>query len=122
MEKCGLTEDKKMRDLLLKATKDPCLRAEFLSNPERVAKQFDVKLKPDLIEKIKRASAFIESLDDLRLPPGPIFYPVDPWINQIKEMELANVVRYLYLERWKWIFYPAPDIFSRGRFLNRERI
>jgi len=112
-----LSEDKKTRDLLLQAVKDPTFRAEFLSNPEAIAKRFEVKLKPEQLEKIKKASAFIASLDDLRLPPGPIFYPVDPVINQIKIIEVANVLKYLYIDKLRWIFYPA-DVLNRGQIIT----
>jgi len=113
-----MSEEKNLRNLLLQATKDSALRMKFLSNPEAVAKENNVKLKPDQLEKIKKTAAFIESLDDIRLPPGPIFYPIDPTLNNWKKVELASVLRYIIAKR-RWIFYPA-DVFNIDR-IGRER-
>jgi len=112
-----LSEDRKLRDLLLQATKDPAFRMKFLQNPEAVAKECNVKLKPDQLEKVKKTAAFIESLDDIRLPPGPIFYPIDPMLNQWKKIEIASVLRYIIAKK-RWIFYPA-EVFNLDR-LGRE--
>ncbi len=49
-----MSEDKNLRGLLLQATKDPDFRMKFLKNPEVVAKECNVKLKPDQLEKIKK--------------------------------------------------------------------
>jgi hypothetical protein len=114
-----MSEDKNLRNLLLCATKDPAYRMKFLSNPEAVAKENNVKLKPDQIEKIKKTAAFIESLDDIRLPPGPIFYPIDPTLNNWKKIELASVLRYIIAKR-RWIFYPA-DVLDIDR-IGREHL
>jgi len=109
-----LSEDKNLRDLLILATKDQAFRAKFLANPEAIAREYKVKLKDDQIAKIKHTAAFIDSLNDIRLPPGPIFYPVDPILNQWKIQELARVVKYSYIDKWRWIFYPV-DIINIGR-------
>jgi hypothetical protein len=114
-----MSEDKNLRDLLLQATKEPAFRMKFLSNPEVVAKENNVKLKPDQLEKIKKTAAFIGSLDDIRLPPGPIFYPIDPILNNWKKIELASVLRYIIAKR-RWIFYPA-DVLDIDR-IGRERL
>ena len=100
-----MNEDKKLRDLLLRATKDPALRMQFLSNPEAVAKQYDVMLKPEYLEKIKKAASFIESLNDIRLPIGPIFYPLDAVLNSWTQTEMMAVIRYPAY-RHPWISYP----------------
>ena len=114
-----MSEDKNLRDLLLQATKNPDFRMKFLKNPEAVAKECNVKLKADQLEKIKKTAAFIDSLDDIRLPPGPIFYPIDPMLNQWKKIELASVLRYIVAKK-RWIFYPAE--FIPAEQLGRERI
>jgi hypothetical protein len=108
-ERLFLSEDKRMRDMLLKAMKDPAFQTEFLNNPEAAAKKFDVKLKPDQIERIKKASGFIDSLNDVRLVPGPIFYPVDSVLQRIKLKEMAIVLKYWY------IGYPADFLIQRFR-------
>jgi hypothetical protein len=113
-----LSEDKNLRDLLLQATKDPDFRAKFLKNPEAIAKECNVRFKADQLEKIKKTAAFIDSLDDIRLPPGPIYYPVDPVLNQWKQIELVSVLRYV-LAKKRWIFYPA-DIFNIERIAREQ--
>jgi hypothetical protein len=104
-----MSEDKNLRALLLCATKDPAFRMRFLSNPEAVAKENKVTLKADQLEKIKKTAAFIDSLNDIRLPPGPIYYPIDPVLNSWTLGEIKNVLKYSYIPRLRWIFY-APDI------------
>jgi hypothetical protein len=98
-----MSEEKNLRDLLLRATKDPAFRMKFLSNPEAIAKENNVKLKPEHLEKIKKAAVFIDSLNDLRLPPGPIFYPIDPVLNTWALGEIRNVLKYSYLTKIRWI-------------------
>ena len=100
-----MTEDKNLRALLLCATKDPAFRMRFLSNPEAVAKESKVTLKPEQLEKIKKTAAFIDSLNDIRLPPGPIFYPIDPVLNSWTLGEIKNVLKYSYFPKLRWIFY-----------------
>ncbi len=102
-----MSEDKNLRALLLNATKDPAFRMRFLSNPEAVAKEHKVTLKADQLEKIKKTAAFIDSLNDIRLPPGPIYYPIDPILNSWTLGEIRNVLKYSYLGKLRWIFYPA---------------
>ena len=102
-----MSEEKNLRDLLLKATKDPAFRMKFLSNPEAVAKENNVKLKPDYLAKIKKTAAFIESLDDVRLPPGPIYYPIDRVLKWWTMDEIRNVIKYSYIAKFRWILYPA---------------
>ena len=104
-----MTEDKNLRALLVRATKDPVFRTQFLSNPEAVAKENKVTLKPDQLEKIKKTAAFVDSLNDLRLPPGPIYYPMDPVLHAWTLGEMAKIIKYSYIQRIKWILY-APDI------------
>ena len=117
-----MSEDRKLRDLFLRATKDPDFRAKFLKNPDAVAKECDVKLKADQLEKIRKTAAFVDSLDDVRLPPGPIFYPIDPVINQWKIAELANVLKYSIIAKRRWIFYPADILnISRLRELSERQ-
>lgn len=104
-----MSEEKNLRDLLLCATKDSAFRMKFLKNPEAVAKESNVKLKPEHLEKIKKAAAFIDSLNDLRLQPGPIFYPLDPILNTWALGEIRNVLKYSYLTKIRWILYSNPD-------------
>ena len=104
-----MSEEKNLRDLLLCATKDAPFRMKFLKNPEAVAKECNVKLKPEQLEKIKKAAAFMDALNDLRLQPGPIFYPLDPILNTWALGEIRNVLKYSYLTKIRWILYSAPD-------------
>jgi hypothetical protein len=104
-----VSEEKNLRDLLLCATKDATFRMKFLKNPEAVAKESHVTLKPEHLEKIKKAAAFIDSLNDLRLPAGPIFYPLDPVLSTWALGEIRNVLKYSYLTKIRWILYSAPD-------------
>ncbi len=99
-----MNEDKNLRDLLLRATKDPAFRMQFLSNPEAIAKQHNVTLKPEYLEKIKKAATFIDSLNDIRLPIGPIFYPIDPVLNSWIIGEITTIISYRV--RPPWISYP----------------
>jgi len=115
-----VSEDKNLRDLLLKATKDPAFRMKLLANPEAVAKENSVKLKPEVLAKIKRTAAFIESLDDIRLPPGPIYYPVDRVLKWWTMAEITNVIKYSYIQKFRWILYPA-DINQHIGEIIRER-
>jgi hypothetical protein len=100
-----VSEDKNLRDLLLRATKDSAFRMKFLSNPEAVAKENNVRLKPEYLDKIKKTAAFLNSLDDIRLPIGPIYYPVDPVLNSWALGEIRNVLRDSYIARLRWILY-----------------
>ena len=100
-----MNEEKNLRDLLLAASKDPALKMEFLNNPEATAKKYNVALKKEHIEKIKKAAAFIDSLNDIRLPPGPIYYPIDPVLHSWTVTELRKIIVYPAMKQW--IFYPA---------------
>ena len=93
----------------------------FLNNPEAVAKESNVKLKPEQIEKVKKTAAFIDTLNDIRLPPGPIFYPVDRVLNQWKFMELTNVIKYNYITRRRWIFYPMDVNMGRLKEVSERQ-
>jgi hypothetical protein len=115
-----MSEDKNLRALLLCATKDPAFRMRFLANPEAVAKENKVTLKADQLEKIKKTAAFIDSLNDIRLPAGPIFYPIDPVLNSWTLGEIRNVLKYSYIARIPWIFY-APDMNKVAGAGIRER-
>lgn len=105
-----MNDDKNLRDLLLRASKDPALKMQFLSNPEAIAKQFNVTLKPEYLEKIKKAAAFIDSLNDIRLPIGPIFYPLDPVLNSWTQTEMISAIRYSVRPH---IFYPYIQTANR---------
>jgi hypothetical protein len=104
-----VSEEKNLRYMLLCATQDRAFRLKFLNNPEAVAKEYNVKLKPEHLEKIKKAASFIDSLNDIRLPPGPIYYPIDPVLNTWALGEIRNVLKYSYLTKINWILYSAPD-------------
>ncbi|MGE5533087.1 MAG: hypothetical protein ACM3UN_01910 [Bacillota bacterium] len=105
-----MSEDKNLRELLLRANKDPAFRTKFLANPEAIAKEANVKLKPEFAERIKKASAFIDSLDDIRLPPGPIYYPIDGILQRWKLKEVLEIARENYLDKIDWIRYPVGPI------------
>jgi hypothetical protein len=110
-----LSEDKNLRTILLRASKDSAFRTKFLANPEAIAKEANVKLKPEYIDKIKKTAAFIDSVDDIRLPPGPIFYPIDGILQRWKLKEVLEVARESYLDKIDWIMYPVGPI-------NRDRL
>jgi hypothetical protein len=115
-----LSEDKNLRELLLRANKDPAFRTKFLANPEATAKEANVKLKPEYLDKIKKTAAFIDLLDDIRLPPGPIFYPIDGILQRWKVTEVLQVARESYLDKIDWIRYPVGPIL-RERFREVPR-
>jgi hypothetical protein len=115
-----LSEDKNLRELLLRATKDPAFRTKFLANPEATAKEANVKLKPEYLDRIKKTAAFIDSLDDIKLPPGPIYYPIDGVLQRWKLKEVLEVARESYLDKIDWIRYPVGPII-RDRFRELER-
>jgi hypothetical protein len=120
LEEKFLSEDKNLRELLLRANKDPTFKMKLLANPEAVAKEANVKLKPDYVERIKKASAFIDSLDEIRLPPGPIYYPIDGILQRWKLKEVLEVARESYLDKIDWIRYPVGPII-RDRFKEIQR-
>jgi len=108
-----LEEDKRLRELLIRATKDKELREKFLRDPEGVGKEFDVTFNRKQLVKIKRTAAFIEALNDIVLPPGPIFYPLDQILVQWKIDEMLELLRYRLKPMPPEIFYPAPWILRR---------
>jgi len=107
-------EKGKLRDLLIKATRNTDFREQFLMDPAGVSKKFGVSLTGEQIEKIKETAAFVESLNVLRLPPGPIVYPIDPILIRWKIDEVRRVLRY-------FVYYPGPEWLLR-RGLLRERL
>jgi hypothetical protein len=96
--------ENKMRDFLLKASRDHNLREEFLKDPKAVGEKYGFEITKEHLEKIKRTSMFIDSLNDIRLPPGPIYYPIDTVLSRWKVTELSHVLTYL---RVGPIWYPA---------------
>jgi len=116
-----LSEEKNLRDLLLHAEKDPAFRMKLLSNPEATAKEFKVALKSEHLDRIKKTAAFIEALNDIRLPPGPIYYPIDGVLQGWKLKEIADIVLDRgVLSKIDWIRYPVgPIINSRLKELQR---
>jgi hypothetical protein len=96
--------ENKMRDFLLKASKNHDLREEFLKDPKAVGEKYGFEITKENLEKIKRTSMFIDSLNDIRLPPGPIYYPIDTVLSRWKVSELTHVLTYL---RVGPIWYPA---------------
>ena len=103
-----MSEDVKLRELLIKATKDPIFREQFLKMPEETAKEMNVKIKPDQMEKVKWAASFISSLSNLRIWPGPIFYPIDSVMQQWALQEMFKVISYRRpVGPIGPIFYPA---------------
>jgi len=116
-----LSEEKNLRDLLLLAEKDPAFRMKLLSNPEATAKEFKVALKPEYLDRIKKTATFIEALNDIRLPPGPIFYPIDGVLQGWKLKEIAEIVLDKgVIGKIDWIKYPiGPIISSKLKELQR---
>jgi hypothetical protein len=76
-----MSEDRKLRELLLKATENAEFRKKFLSDPAGVAKENGVSLDPKHVKKIQKAADFIDSLVDIKVPPGPIYYPIDRFLQ-----------------------------------------
>ena len=111
-----MADDSKLRYLLTKATRDLEFREAFLKNPEEVAEKAQVKLTRDQLEKIKSVAVLIEELDKIRIPPGPIVYPIDDTVIHWKVHELAEVLRYYYRPP-KYVFYPAY-FFRPGDYLE----
>jgi hypothetical protein len=66
-----MSEDMKLRELLIRATKDFAFREKFLKMPEQTAAEMNVKIKPEQLEKIKWAGEFINSLSNLKIWPAP---------------------------------------------------
>ncbi len=48
-----MSEDMKLRELLIRATKDVAFREKFLKMPEQTAAEMNVKIKPEQLEKTK---------------------------------------------------------------------
>ena len=105
-------KEKRLRDLLLRATRDMEFRERFLKDPVVVGKESGVSFTKEQLEKIKSVANFIESLKDLRIPIGPIGYPLDPVLQRWRMREITHVLRY-------FILYPAPWIIDRR--VQRER-
>ncbi|MCE8424512.1 MAG: hypothetical protein J5U17_01880 [Candidatus Methanoperedens sp.] len=104
-------DDKRLRELLIKATKDRNFRDEFLKDPAGVGKKNGVSLGDEHIEKIKRTAMFIDSLTDIRLPPGPIYYPLDPILGHWREVEMGRALSFLGRRiRFRPNVYPFEDI------------
>jgi len=112
-----MSENKKLNELLLRATKNIEFREQFLKDPVGVGKKHGVSFTKEQLEKIKRTAEFVEMLDIVRLPPGPIFYPIDPILIRWRIEEIFAVLRYL---RRPPIFYPIPPWIHGG--IWREKI
>jgi hypothetical protein len=91
-----MSEDRKLRELLLKATENAEFRKKFLSDPVNVAKENDVSLDPKHVKKIQKAAAFIDSLVDIKVPPGPIYYPIDGFLRTWELSALQEVAGPVY--------------------------
>jgi hypothetical protein len=116
-----MSEDSKLRELLVKATKDPVFREQFLKMPEETAKQMNAKIPAAQLEKIKWAASFISSLSNFRIWPGPIFYPIDSVMQQWAMQEMFQVISY------RRPFGPGGPIFYPARqkilqMMNEEKI
>lgn len=105
-------KEKRLRDLLLKATQDMEFRERFLKDPAVVGKKNGVSFTKEQLENIKSVANFIESLKDLRIPVGPIGYPLGPVLQRWRMREIVHVLRY-------FVFYPAPWIIHQQ--VQRER-
>lgn len=115
-----MSEAKKLRDLLLKASKDREFRMKLLNNPEEIAKEYSVKLKAAQIKKMKETAEFVDSLNELELPIDEILYPVERLVNQWKWEAVVRLSAQAVRDWRKPIFYPAPgdvgliDYYSSG--------
>ncbi len=98
-----MSEDMKLRELLIRATKDFAFREKFLKMPEQTAAEMNVKIKPEQLEKIKWAGEFINSLSNLKIWPGPIYYPIDSSLQQWATQEMFSVMLF---KKPGPIFYP----------------
>jgi hypothetical protein len=109
-----MSEEKKQRDLLLRATRDKEFREELLRNPKAVAEKNKVKFTDEQLEKIKLTASFVESLKDIvvRIPVPPI-YPLYPILHRWRLEEFNRVIKYYITP----IIYPVPfERLRRDRF------
>jgi len=67
----------KLKSLLLKATENAEFRKNFLADPAKMAEKSGVTLKPDQVNKIVKVGKFIDAANELKIWPGPIYYPID---------------------------------------------
>ena len=100
----GKGEEKKLRDLLIKATRDMEFREEFLRKPVDIGKKYGVSFTAEQIEKIKNTSMFIESLKDIIVMPPPPVYPMYPILVRWKIDEISRTLEFFDPR----IFYPRP--------------
>jgi len=71
--------------LMEKAESDPMLRARLLTEPEKVAAEFNVIFDPTEAEYLRRVGDLYRMVDELKIlhkGPGPVFYPADTWLNR----------------------------------------
>ncbi len=108
------------------AHNDPQLKKQLLSDPQRVAKEWGVKLDKVEISRLRQLGSFIDMVDEVQ--HGSLYakcdprvcYPVTVWQRQ-KIFELIRDFKYII--DWKNpIFYPAPiDFIFEGRPGMRRR-
>ena len=68
-----------------KADSDPMLRARLLTEPEKVAGEYNVTFDPNEIDYLRRVGELYRLVDELKIVnkgPGPIFYPANSWLNR----------------------------------------
>ena len=106
--------EEKLSSLFDAAHKDRHLKLRLLSEPERVAEEWGVKLGKRETERLRKLGAFVELATELRV--GSIFrcdprvcYPVSTWLRWETVRLVRDLVKY-------HVFYPAPQL---GRLEER---
>jgi hypothetical protein len=88
---CLLAEDKKVRDLLLKASRDLDFREEFLNNPTAVGKRYGVEFSAEALARIDKTRKTIDMIREI-IMTSPIpkyrYYPVGPILRHWEIEEL----------------------------------
>lgn len=104
-----LSEDKKLRDLFLRAQRDLDIREDLLRDPVAVGIKFGVKFSKEQLAQIEKTRQAIDSIRDIVVsPPTPKYslYPVGPILRrwEIEELQLIPIPR---------PGYPAPPYMRR---------
>lgn len=116
-------EEKKLRDLLLKASRDREFRESLLIDPVRVGKKHDVTFSKKQLKSIKDAATLIETVKDIVFPypkPGPV-YPLPPILNKWMIDEILYMLddrAHALIDPHPHVFYPIPWPYRRMRSRN----
>ncbi len=108
----GGEEEKKLRDLLLKATRDMEFREEFLKDPVSIGKKHGVSFTKEQLTRIDLTAKFLEHIREVYehhiLPPRyNIVYPLGPILVRWEMDEL-------HLLCGPRPGYPLPPWFPKG--------